>query len=93
LLKLVNVSINETLQRNAEEKLKSQTKINVAQQKIELSTPEVQVAQTNLREEVNICNTIFKKFKEAEGLRKFGSSHSYGWQSIASCPASCQGNA
>jgi len=60
------VNRNETLQRNAEEKLKSQIKINAAQQKIEQSNRDVQVAQAKLREEVNIANARADAAKQLE---------------------------
>lgn len=50
------VNENETKQRNAEEQLKAQIKINEATKKIDESRREVEVAQARLREEVSVAN-------------------------------------
>ena len=50
------VNMNETKQRNAEESLKAQIKINEATKKIDESTREVEVTRARLREEVSVAD-------------------------------------
>ena len=62
-------NLNEAKQHQAEEELKAKIKINEAKKKIEKSSRDVQVAQAQLREEINIANAradAAKLFEEAK---------------------------
>jgi len=64
-----SVNRNEGRQRNAEEELKAQLKINEAKKKIEQSNRDVEVMQAKLKEEVNVANAradAAKLFEEAK---------------------------